>query len=181
MILATRSRRAVPLRWKSSADSVVFRVFRCNSETRVPLVDGRRTKALLVSIALQVGFFLESLPLSAAALAMSVNVKFPWGAILVWGVGGDGALERGPLGFLLSFNGGGGPTLHTVVNAIAISKGRWGRADIVAVVTAATCFVKRGSSCQNGCEDGSVLWFLVSVTGICACAPWLSRLELRLR
>ena len=59
-------------------------------------------------------------------------------------------------GFLSSLSRGGGPTLRTVVKALAmaVSKGRCGKVDIVAVVTAATCFVNRGSSCQKGWEDG---------------------------
>ena len=42
--------------------------------------------------------------------------------------------------------------------AMAVSKGRCGNADIVAVVTAATCFIKRGSSCQNGCDEGAEMF-----------------------
>ena len=54
-----------------------------------------------------------------------------------------------------SLSGGGGPTLRTVVkaDAMADSKGKCGRADMVAVVTAATCLVNSGSSCQKGCEE----------------------------
>ena len=152
--LAMRSRRAVPLSRNKSADSEVLGTFRWSSETRVPFVDGRRTSALLVSIALQVGFFFGSaLSFIAAAFTMSANVKLPCGTFeAAAGVDGEGAPERLLPGFLSSLRGGGGPTDRTVVKAEAMadSKGKCGRADMVAVVTAATCLVKRGSSCQNG-------------------------------
>ena len=148
----------MPLRRKSSADASTFGIFKCNSETRVPFVDGWRTRALLVSIVRHVGFFLTlaSSDFAAAAFTISAKVKLPWLLMTGTGVGGDGVPERRLLGLLSSFNGGGGPTFRTVVKAeaMAVSKGRCGRADMVAVVTAATCLVNKGSSCQKGWEEG---------------------------
>ena len=117
MSLATRSKRALPFSLNRSADSAVFGTLRCSSETRVPLVEGRSTSALLVSIARHDGFFFvaETSSLAAAVLTMSAKVKLPvefWRAAEATGaVGGEGAFDRRAPGFLSSFKGGGGPML----------------------------------------------------------------------
>ena len=120
-----RSKRALPLSLKRSADSSVFGTFKCSSEMRVPFVEGRRTNALLVSIARHVGFFLTSVA-AAVDLAMSAKVKLPWGAEGAGTLGGDGAPDHWLFGFLSSLRGGGGPTLRTVLKAVAmaVSKGK---------------------------------------------------------
>ena len=92
----------------------------------MPFVDGRIARALLVSIALHVGFFFpssEATPVAAAALTMSAKVKLlvDAAATVGFGVGGDGAPERRLPGFLSSLRGGGGPTLRTVVKAEAMA------------------------------------------------------------